>query len=132
MGGFKFGTYEDRQSASAKAKQEQLEKMRAKLGQVDPEKVAARKAIEAAREEREAKKRAEREAKLETERAARAAREAEEAAKREVERLAAEAEAARVAEDDEAARQADIELKARQKAARDARYAARKARRRRG
>src|ERR1700679_2038445 len=94
MAGFKFGTYEDRAEASAKAKKEQLEKLRSKLTAVDPEKVAARLAIEAAREEREAKKRAERETKLEAERAAKAAREAEEAARREAERLAAEAEAA--------------------------------------
>src|SRR5476651_1725616 len=94
MGGFKFGTYEDRATASANAKKEQLEKLRSKLTAVDPEKVAARLAVEAARAEREAKKRAERESKLEAERVARAAREAEDAARAEAGRLAAEAEAA--------------------------------------
>jgi len=131
MSGFKTG-FDDRKTASAEAKRQQLERLRAKLNQVDPEKVKARMAIEAAREEREAKKRAEREAALEAERAAKAAREAEEAARREAERLAAEA--AKEAESaEERARKAALEeLRASQKAARDARYAARKNRKRRG
>src|ERR1700753_4472039 len=71
MSGYKTG-FDDRKSASAEAKKQQLERLRAKLNQVDPEKVKARMAIEAAREEREAKKRAEREAALEAEPAAKA------------------------------------------------------------
>ena len=90
MSGYKTG-FDDRKSASADAKKLQLERLRAKLNQVDPEKVAARMAVEAARAEREAAKRAEREAQLEAERIAQVAREAEEAARREAERLAAEA-----------------------------------------
>ena len=57
MSGYKTG-FDDRKSASADAKKQQLEKLRAKLNQVDPEKVKARIAAEAARAEREAQKRA--------------------------------------------------------------------------
>jgi hypothetical protein len=117
--------FDERRQASASAKKEQLEKLKAKLNAVDPDKVAARMAAEAARSERDAKRRAEREAVIAAEKAAQAAREAEEAARREAERAAAEA-AAR-----EEAGKLD-ELRAAQKAARDARYAARKKRKRRG
>jgi hypothetical protein len=131
MSGYKTG-FDDRKTASAEAKKQQLERLRAKLNQVDPEKVAARKAVEAAREEREAKKRAEREAQLAAERAAQAAKEAEEAAKREAELLAQEAEKASLEAEDRARAEAAEALRAEQKAARDARYAARKNRKRRG
>ena len=131
MSGYKTG-FDDRKTASAEAKKLQLERLRSKLNQVDPEKVAARKAVEAAREEREAKKRAEREAQLAAERAAQAAKELEEAAKREAERLAQEAEKAALEAEDSARAEAAEALRAEQKAARDARYAARKNRKRRG
>jgi hypothetical protein len=125
MKDYEPGSFDERRAASADAKKQQLEKLKARINAVDPEKVAARLAVETAREEREAKRRAEREAKLEADRAAKAAREAEEAARLEAERLAQEAAARESAEADEA-------LKAAQKAARDARYAARKKKKRRG
>ena len=117
MAGFKEAGFNERMSAAAEAKKAMLEKFRAKPGADDPaflEKQAARQAIREAREARAAERKA---AKLAAEAEAKAAREA--AAKAEEERLAAE-QAEREAE---AAR-----LKAEQKAARDARYAARKAR----
>ncbi len=110
MIGYKKAEFGERQSTSAAAKKAQLEKLKAKLNSVDPEVVASRLAVQAAREEREARKRAEREAKLEAERAAKAAREAD--ARNQAEALEA--------------------LRAAQKEARDARYAARKKKKRRG
>ena len=131
MSGYKTN-FDDRAKNSADAKKQQLERLRDKLNKVDPEKVAARLAIQAARDEREAKRRAEREAQAALERAAQAAREAEEAAKREAERLALEAEQAAREAEARAAEEASEALKAEQKAARDARYAARKNKKRRG
>jgi hypothetical protein len=131
MSGYKT-TFDDRAKNSADAKKQQLERLREKLNKVDPEKVAARLAIQAARDEREAKRRAEKEAQAAIERAAQAAREAKEAAKREAERLAHEAELAAQEAEARAADEATEALKAEQKAARDARYAARKNKKRRG
>jgi hypothetical protein len=121
MAGFKGGLYSERADASAKAKQALLEKFKAKPPPDDPEvlaRAAERKAIAEARDLRAGERRV--------------AKEADDARKA-AERAAADLEAqARVAE--EAARAADKlvrdeQLKAERKAARDARYAARKARR---
>lgn len=117
--------FDERRNASAEAKRQQLEKLRTKLNAVDPDKVAQRIVAEAAREAREAERRAAREAALAAERAAKAQKEAEEAARLEVERLERERSAREEADKLEA-------LRAAQKAARDARYAARKKRKRRG
>jgi hypothetical protein len=122
----------DRQSTSAAAKKAQLEKLKAKLNSVDPDVVAARLAVQSAREEREARKRAERDAKLEAERVTKAAREAEIAAQLEAERLALEAEKAARESETRAQAEALEALRAAQKEARDARYAARKKKKRRG
>lgn len=117
MKGFKEKTVADRLSDAAAARQAMLAKFKAKVNLEDPElkaKLAERAAIAKARDERIA----EREAKKETERLA-----AEAEAKRlEEERLAAEKEARRI-EGEKA-----LALLAEQKAARDARYAARKER----
>ena len=121
MSGYKGAKYTDRITESAKAKQAALEKFRARPSPDDPAvlaRQATQKAIQDAREIRDAQRR--------VERAAEAERLAAEERARIVEQEALKAaEAARVA--DEAA-QARI-LLAQQKAARDARYAARKARR---
>lgn len=113
---FKDTNFNDRRSAAATAKQSALEKFRAKIA--DPtlaERQAAHDAIAAARELRVAERKA--------------AKEAEEAKlKAEAERLAIEQAEREEAERIEAEKKA-AELKAAQKAARDARYAARKARR---
>ena len=116
MASFKEATFGDRKSAAEQARKALLEKFRAKPGPDDPavlKRQEERKAIAEAREVRAAERRAARAAADEAERLAREA-----AAKAEEERLAREAE-----EHAEAERQ----LKAAQKAARDARYAARKA-----
>jgi Family of unknown function (DUF6481) len=111
MSGFKEPSFADRQKAAQQAKQNILNKFKAKPGPDDPE-VKQRQA------EREAQA------------AARAkAREAREAAKAEQKAREAEAAAAAAAElarhkEEEAARQAALETEA--KAKRDARYAARK------
>ncbi len=121
MAAFKGGLYSERASASAEAKKALLEKFKAKPPPDDPEvlaRAAERKAIAEAREQRAAERRVLKEA---------------EEARMAAERAAADLEAqARAAED--AARAAekllrDEQLKAERKAARDARYAARKARR---
>ena len=104
----------DRLSAAAAAKKAMLERFHAMPGPDDPavkEQQAARKAVSEAREIRIAERKAAREAEAQRQAAEQAAREAEER------RLAAEAAAQAVA------------LEAQRKAARDARYAARKARR---
>jgi Family of unknown function (DUF6481) len=111
----------DRLNAAAAAKKAALERFRAKPGPDDPavrEQQAALKAISDARELRAAERKAAREAEAARQAAEEAARAAEQAAREEEERrLAAEAAARAVA------------LEAERKAARDARYAARKARR---
>jgi hypothetical protein len=104
----------DRLNAAAAAKKAMLERFHARPGPDDPavkEQRAARKAISDAREIRTAERKAAREAEAKRQAAEQAAREAEER------RLATEAAAQAVA------------LEAQRKAARDARYAARKARR---
>ena len=120
----KFG---DRLSDAQKARQAMLEMARAKMAALkesQPERDAERARIAKERDEREAARKAEREARLK--------REAEERAAAEVARLEAERQAA-----EESARKATEEkaklaqLLVDQKAARDARYAARKARQKR-
>ena len=110
----KIPNHSDRAKASAEAKQAILAKFRAAPKADDPElqqRLAERKTIAEARDARLAERKA--------------AKEAEEARLR-AEKLAAEvAEAARLKE--EAAQRRALEVE--QKAARDARYAARKARR---
>jgi hypothetical protein len=105
----KYGSFAERQSASVEAKKALVAKLRPKPTIVDP-------AFE--------QRRAQRERELEALRAQRANErqvKREEAARKEAEQRALEAEIAEAAE---------LELRARQKAARDARYAARKQRRR--
>ncbi len=121
MKGFKEKSVADRLSAAAAARQAMLEKFKAKVNLDDPAlkaKLAERAAIAKAREDRIA----EREAQKEAERLAREA----EAKRLEEERIAAEKEARRI-EGEKA-----LELLAEQKAARDARYAARKERLKKG
>ncbi len=121
MGAFKDNLFNERQAASANAKKALLEKFKAKPPADDPAvlaRAAERRAIAEAREARAAERRAAKE-----EEARRLA--AEQAARDEEARLRAIEEAARAAE--QAAR--DLQRKAEQQAARDARYAARKARR---
>jgi hypothetical protein len=117
MKGFKEKTVADRLSDAAAAREAMLAKFKAKVNLDDPAlkaKLAERAAIAKAREERVAGRNARKEAE-------RIAHEAE--AKRiEEERLAAEKEARRI-EGERA-----LALLAEQKAARDARYAARKER----
>ena len=111
MSGFKGDKFDDRLSTAAKAKQAALEKFRTKPKPNDPaviEQLAARAAIAVARDTRLAERKA--------------AKEAEDRA-REEERIAREAEAARLAAE-KAIQDAALELQ--RKAARDARYAARK------
>ena len=104
----KYGSFAERQATSVEAKKALVAKLRPKPTIVDP-------TFEA--------RRAQREAELEAVRSQRAAERAvkrEEAAKRDAKRRALEAEIAEATE---------LELRASQKAARDARYAARKQRR---
>ena len=142
----KNDTFDQRQNASAAAKRAMLERFKGNLNATEIEaKLAERAAVNAAREQRQAERQAAREAEMKrlAEAAARLAAEeaarkaAEEAARKaEAERLAAEAaaEAARHAEelrrDAELTAAAEEVLKQHQKAKRDARYAARKARQR--
>jgi hypothetical protein len=128
MAGYKGANFNDRMTTAANAKKALVEKFKSKPGPDDPEvaaRAAERLAIAAAREVRAAERKAAREAEL--------ARLAEIEAARLAE-LAAQ-EAARIAEA-AAQRKRDAEavvdslnLEAERKAARDARYAARKARR---
>ena len=107
-------TFSDRRDAAAKAKQALLEKFRARAPEDDPELQArkeARRAVVEAREQRQAERKRAKE---------------EEAARLAAEKAAAEAEAARLAAEEIASAK---DLLAKQKAARDARYAARKQRR---
>jgi hypothetical protein len=119
--GFKESDFADRQKAVAEAKKALLEKFRARPGPDDPEVVkrqAEREAVLAARVAREAEREAARKAK-EAELAEEAAREAERKAQAEQDAAVDAVEQAK----------RHIALLAEQKAARDARYAARKARR---
>jgi hypothetical protein len=117
MASFKEQSFTERQNAAAKARAAALQHLRAQPGADDPEVIArtkARQALEAAREQRLAERNA---AKL----AAQALRDAETA------RLKAERETQAAAEAIASAeREAALEFA--QKAARDARYAARKKR----
>jgi hypothetical protein len=118
---FQGSKFTDRASASAAAKQALLEKFKQRPAPDDPAMLALaaeRRAIAEAREVRAAERRAAKEAE--------AARLREEERLREIERKAAEVEAQRLAVL-ERARQ--LQLLADQKAERDRRYAARKARR---
>ena len=117
----KFG---DRLSDAQKARQAMLDKARAKmaaLAETKPERDAERAKIAAERAKREEERRLEKEARLKREAEERAAAEA---ARVEAERLAAE-EAHRKANEEKTKL---AQLLADQKAARDARYAARKSR----
>lgn len=118
---FKGNKFSERASASADAKRAVLAKFQSRPALDDPDvqaRAAERKAIADARDVRMAERRAEREAEAARLAAEREAQLAAEAIRRKEE----EAEAA------EAAKRAAL-LKLEQKAARDARYAARKARR---
>ncbi|MCP3469938.1 DUF6481 family protein [Bradyrhizobium sp. CCGUVB1N3] len=112
MSGFREPGFADRQKAALEARKNLLNKFKSQPGQDDPG-VAARRA------EREAiaAKRAE----------IKSAREAEKAEHRRREEEAAAAEAARIAREAEETSAKLAELEAEQKAKRDARYAARKA-----
>jgi Family of unknown function (DUF6481) len=113
MSGFKEPGFTDRQKAAQQAKQDLLNKFRAQPGPDDPD---------------VAKRRAEREAIAARREKTRLDREAAKADEKRREEEAVAAEAARIAreKEEEAARLAAVE--AEQKAKRDARYAARKAR----
>ena len=113
MSGFKEPGFADRQKAAQQAKKDLLNKFRAQPGLDDPE---------------VAKRRAEREAVAVRREQAKRERETVKAEQKRREEEAAAAEAARVArEQEEAAAQLAV-AEADQKAKRDARYAARKAR----
>jgi hypothetical protein len=119
MSGYKDQGFNERLSSAANAKRALLEKYKAQPRPDDPailEQRATRQALVAAREARMAERKVAREIE--------AKRLAEEKAVRDATLKAEQAERAKA---DEAAR---IELLAQQKAARDARYAARKARQR--
>ena len=103
-----LGTFSDRQAASAEAKKALVAKFKAKPTVVDPQFEDRRLQRELELEEVRAKRTAVREAKR------------QESARKQAERHALEAEIAEAME---------LELRAKQKAARDARYAARKQRR---
>ncbi len=122
MAGFKANSFNDRRDAALKAKQALLEKFKARPAADHPRLVAI-----AEERKRVAEARAIRDAERERRRQEDLARQAEEELRRmadEEARILAEEAAA------EEARLAELELKAKQKAARDARYAARKLRRR--
>ncbi len=104
----KLGSFAERQAASAEAKKALVAKLKHKPTVADPQFEERRLQKQIELEELRAKRQAERQAKR------------EEAARKEAERKALEAEIAEAME---------LELRAKQKAARDARYAARKQRR---
>ena len=113
MSAFNEKGFADRLGASARAKARMVERFKAQPAPDHPdvlERQARQRAVAEAREERAAARRAAREAE--------ATRMAEDEARRAAENLAREAEAA----------QRGAELEAERKLARDARYAARKAR----
>jgi hypothetical protein len=106
MPSFKQPTFQERAALAAKAKQSALEKMRAKAP-IDEAALAQKQAARLAKEAAEAKAREEKRAALEQEKAERKARALEKAAR---------------------AEKASSMTEAERKAARDARYAARKSR----
>ena len=114
VSGFREPGFSDRQKAAQEARKNLLNKFKSQPGLDDP-------AVAARRAEREAlaAKRAE----------AKAAREAEKAEQKRIAEEAAAAEAARIAREAEEAIAKQAEVEAEQKAKRDARYAARKAKR---
>lgn len=122
MAGFKIPTFEDRAAAARDAKQRALEKLRNKPAP-DPELAAARAAAQQAREAAEAERRAAHRAAI-----------AQEKADKEAARAQAKAEAEAAAEHAASLRRPAPPPKMTtpedMKAARDARYAARKARQR--
>lgn len=121
MGNHKGDDFNERANAAANAKKAAAERFRAKAATDDPafaERQAALQAISDAREVRTAERKAAREAEAARLAAEEAARVAEQAA-RDAEKLVLAAE--------QKAR--DVALEVERKAARDARYAARKARR---
>jgi len=123
LSSYKSPDFKNRLESAAKARQATLEKFRSAPGQDDPAVVArdaARRTMIAAREKRTMDREVARKAR-EAEIAAEAARVAEAAA--EAERQAAELAALEIAEQ----MKRDAAVKAEQKAARDVRYAARKA-----
>ena len=121
-GHHEYKGFRDRLNAAAEAKKALLEKFRAKAGPDDPavvERQAARQAVSEARDVRDVARKAARE-----EDAVRRAAEAEQRAADAAREAAAQAARDAEAKAETAAR--DAALKAEQKAARDARYAARK------
>jgi hypothetical protein len=113
MSGYKEKSFNERIQSAQAAKKASLEKFKAKPAADDPAVLARQAALKEIAENR-----ARREAERKIAREEQAKRDAEEKARLEAERLVAEAEAAAAAE----------ALVIAQKAARDARYAARKAR----
>jgi hypothetical protein len=122
MPGFKDNSFSERRDAALKAKQDLLEKFKSRPAPDDPRllKLAEERRVVA---EARAVRATERE-RLRQEELVRLAAEEVRRKQEEAERIAAEEAAAL------AAVEAELELKNQQKAARDARYAARKARRR--
>ncbi len=116
MSGFKIPDFNDRQSSALKAKQAALEKFKAKPKPDDPEFKARQAELLRIETERQVRREAARQTKLLADAQAAATREAEMIAKKAAEEAAYEAEI-----------RAQEELEVKQKAARDARYAARKA-----
>jgi hypothetical protein len=115
MSGFKEPSFADRQKAAQQAKQNILSKFRSQPGPDDP-------AVK--------QRQAEREAQAATRAKAREAREAEKAEQKRREEEAAVAAAAQLAREKEEAVAREAALEAERKAARDARYAARKKKKR--
>ncbi|WJR75025.1 DUF6481 family protein [Bradyrhizobium sp. NP1] len=113
MSGFKEPGFADRQKAAQRAKQSLMSKFRAQPGPDDPE---------------VARRRAEREAIAVKKAEAKAAREAARAEQQRREEEAAAQEAVRIERERQEATERLAALEAEQKAKRDARYAARKAR----
>lgn len=111
MSGFKEPSFADRQKAAQQARKEILNKFRAQPGPDDPE---------------VAKRRAEREAQAAERAKAKEAREAAKAEQKAREAQAAAEAAAQLAREKEEAIAREAALEAERKAARDARYAARK------
>lgn len=131
MSDFKGTNFTDRLSAAANAKKAQLEKFRARSGGDDravAERQATRHAVTVARDARTAERKAVRRAGIAREAAEKAARDTAAVAEQAAHDAAMAAE--QEARDAEIIRQAadDVTMQAERKAARDARYAARKAR----
>ena len=113
MSGFKEPSFADRQKAAQDARKDILNKFRAQPGPDDP-------AVK--------QRQAEREAQAAQRAKAKEVRDAEKAERKRLEAEAAAQEAVRLAREKEEAAAREVELEAERKAARDARYAARKKR----